>query len=192
MRLMLALPKFTRWSIPDDAMEIIHGLIVEARPHLVLECGSGRSTPQIAAWVEEFDGRVLSLDHEVDFALSTGRYVHDNGLAELCDVRWAELVPHEAADCLADVWYDRAGWAHLQRIDVLLVDGPPGHTAPYARDPAFPLLQTRLSPSALVIVDDTNRQEEQDILAHWQQLEPGLERTHAQHSTGQISWGRMP
>jgi hypothetical protein len=90
------------------------------------------------------------------------------------------------------MWYAADQCYDLHDIAMLLVDGPPGHTASCARDPALPLLRTRLAPGALVVLDDTNRADERRTLEHWQQLVPGLVWQHARHSIGQISWADLP
>ncbi|MGI9528709.1 MAG: hypothetical protein ACR2NG_03285 [Acidimicrobiia bacterium] len=49
----------------------------------------------------------------------------------------------------------------------MIVDGPPGTTGPLARYPAVPILFDRLSPSALIFLDDAYREDEQESVRRW-------------------------
>ena len=62
------------------------------------------------------------------------------------------------------------------RIDLLVVDGPPGLLRPQARYPALPVLRERLSPGASILLDDTHRADEREIVRRWLDEVEGLER----------------
>lgn len=174
--------------LPDDALVTVIRLIHEHRPRLIVEAGSGRSTPVLAQAVkDEGVGRIVSLEHLPEFAQRTQAMLLSNRLEAHAQVRLAPLEPHEAGD-----WYANAAWADLDQIGMLIVDGPPGHTGPLAREPALWLLRHRFSPGAVIVLDDTNRPEEQTILRRWEALVPGLKFTTLPHSTGAISHGTLP
>jgi hypothetical protein len=63
-------------------------------------------------------------------------------------------------------WYSERPGTN-QKIDLLIVDGPPGSTGPKARFPAIPILRPHLSANAVIMLDDINRADEQDILSEW-------------------------
>jgi hypothetical protein len=55
----------------------------------------------------------------------------------------------------------------LEMIDMLFVDGPPGMLQRHSRYPAVPQLLSRLSPSAVVLLDDAGRSDEREIMETW-------------------------
>jgi predicted O-methyltransferase YrrM len=59
-------------------------------------------------------------------------------------------------------WY--AG-VEMHNFDLLLIDGPPGADR-YSRFGCVELIRTRTSPDFLIIMDDVQRQGEQDTVAH--------------------------
>ena len=79
----------------------------------------------------------------------------------------APLVDVTLPDGSTSPWYDLAKLPDIGEIDVLLVDGPIGAIAEQARYPAFPLLADRLADGGLVVLDDTNRPEEQEVVRRW-------------------------
>lgn len=181
----LQLPRFTNWLLPDDGLEIIGGLIDQHQPRLMLEVGSGRSTIVLAARMAGV-GRLVSLEHQERFVDQGQEYLSLNELAG--EVRHAPIDHFQLPDGENVLWYARGAWEDLHSIDLLLVDGPIGATAPQARYPALPLLQDRLAPGAVVILDDSHRRTEKQILVRW-----GLrDLTQVLHSGGALSWGYAP
>lgn len=71
-------------------------------------------------------------------------------------------------------WYSLATLpSEVSDIDLLIVDGPPEATASYARYPALPVLASRMAHNGTIILDDTNRHDELEILARWKREFPG-------------------
>lgn len=187
----LVLQRFTGWMLPDDALDVITGLISESRPATIFEAGSGRSTVVFASAARDIDARLVSLEHLPEFAGSTAATLSANGLDDNAEVRLAPLEPH-GLDLAAPDWYSRRGWADVQGIDMLIVDGPPGHTAERAREPALPLLHDRLSRGCVVVLDDLyRRRAEPSIWKAWQKLGLSLP-TIVPHSGGALAHGTMP
>ncbi len=181
----LKLPRFNGWMLPDDALDIIGDLICSHGPALTLECGSGRSTIVLANVLAELDPgmQLVSLEHLPEFDLSTSRLLAENLLDHVAEVRYAPIV---------DGWYDPAAWADLTDIDMLIVDGPPGHLSHLAREPALPLLLNRLSQGAVVVLDDTNREQEREIVVRWGELMRGSHLHSIGHSTGALCYWILP
>ncbi len=63
---------------------------------------------------------------------------------------------------------------NLQPRDVLFIDGPPNTTGLLARYPALPMLMDRLSPGAVIVLDDAARMMEQAAIRRWRRDFPGL------------------
>ena len=73
------------------------------------------------------------------------------------------------------VWYDIDGLAFGEKVEMILVDGPPFTVHPLARYPALPLMLPHLAPGAVVILDDAKRPEEVRIAERWRSEYPGFE-----------------
>lgn len=167
------MPSSGQWALdPTGLLELWHQLTVR-RPERVLELGSGASSVWIGYALERHQGRLVSVDHDDQFAEQTRAQLHRHGLAEVAEVRLAPLQPVALADGTYR-WYDRAVFTDLSDVDMLVVDGPPGNTGPRARYPALPVLVERFSPDAVVLLDDTSRADEQEIVASWLATVPGL------------------
>ena len=68
------------------------------------------------------------------------------------------------------LWYDNHDYQKLlenQKIDLLVIDGPPWDTQKLARYPALPILFDSLSEDATIIIDDAYRKDEQEIIDLW-------------------------
>jgi hypothetical protein len=54
-----------------------------------------------------------------------------------------------------------------KRVDILLVDAPPGILCPRAKQPAIPFFLSYLEQDGIVLLHDTCRQDESDIVEEW-------------------------
>jgi predicted O-methyltransferase YrrM len=160
-------PLPTRWSATPEVLHLLVEQVLTAGRVVVVECGSGASTVWLGHAVRRVPGgRVIALEHEERFAEATRAVVRAHGLEDVVEVRSAPLEPHRIGEEIWD-WYAENAWADLAAVDLLFVDGPPGTGAVQARYPAVPLLAGRLSPDALVVVDDADRADEQAMVQRW-------------------------
>lgn len=178
LRLHRPLPPLTRWAAtPQLAAEIV-ARIEAGRPDVVVEVGSGSSTLVAAYALERLGaGRIVSFEAEAAYAEATRALLAQHGLAHRACVVHAPLrdVVVEGRACR---WYDPElvgeALAGLPRVDLLVVDGPPGETHPQARWPALPLVADRLALHAVVMLDDAYRPDEQAVLRRWLEAWPGF------------------
>lgn len=165
---LASMPALGGWAASAPSVLFLLETVLSAdRPPLVVECGSGTSTVWIAtALRHRGDGQVIALEHDTGYADQCRRDLARHGLTDRATVVHAPLVEHDTS--LGPVpWYDTAGIADLAGITLLFVDGPPGDTTHHARRPAFELLAKQLADGALVVLDDTDRAEEQEVLEAW-------------------------
>jgi len=146
---------------PAAILAIVSDVAIQQR-RTIVECGSGNSTVYIARLLARAGaGKVVSIDHDADWAGTTARLLEDEELGEYATVIHAPLV---------DGWYDRAAIPSLTGIDLLIVDGPPAYPGvgpPTARQPALDRFHAVLDPQATVILDDAHRAGEREVLARW-------------------------
>ncbi len=166
----------------------VEALGVDAR---VVECGSGESTIAIAELLRRLGtGRVYSLEHHAGWAQVMRERIESEGLGRFAELIEAPLGPHPLAPAGCG-WYGPEAPERLpERIDLLLVDGPPTFAAGAERQryPALPALGPRLAPGAWVILDDAAREGEAWVLERWR-AETGL--TFEPHAGG-IAVARTP
>lgn len=182
-----ALPATRGWAASPDLLLTCWELALRERPSVIVECGSGVSTLVFAyACRRNGRGRVVSLDHDEEFALRTRRLLTEHGLEQWAEVRTAPLEPLEGT---GKVWY-RTSQVPDGPIDLLLIDGPPAGRQPDAREPALDVLYGHLSPRATVVVDDHDR--ERGVVDGWIEQHPELELERRRHEKGTAVLRRRP
>jgi len=185
IRPVFPLPPLRVWAgSPDFLLELARRILLR-RPVVIVECSSGASSV-VAAHCCQLNGlgHVYALEHEPVFAEATRGYLREQGLED-----WATVIdaPLEAVE-LSGVEYAWYGLNALpaQHIDLLVVDGPPASLGPMARYPAGPKLLSRLATNAVVLVDDADREDEQQIVRLWQEEFPALKAIHVTAEKGLV------
>lgn len=165
------------------------GTLLEHKPRVVMELGSGSSTPLIARTLLMLgvpDVLHLSVDHEAHYLELSRRLASVTGIADRVNFVHAAL-DVDAEDGL--LWY--AGLPEKlagSTIDFLFIDGPPAHRpgTGAARYPALPRLLPYLSPSCVVLLDDANREGERDVVRRWLAEFPEFSATTATRGKGYV------
>lgn len=161
-------------ATPDLLVELVSAIDRTAPEHVV-ELGGGISSIVIARRLAQHGrGRLTTLEHLPSYAQATRTELAAYGVDERAHVIDAPLREVELA---GETW----PWYELgpdvpPSIDLLIVDGPPGTTRPGARYPALPMLLDRLATGALVLLDDTDRSQEQEVAQRWLSEVEGLQQ----------------
>ncbi|MHC4472082.1 MAG: class I SAM-dependent methyltransferase [Planctomycetota bacterium] len=185
------LPPMREGAVSPDFASLLISEVLRRRPKLVLELGSGVSTLLLGHALSRLEGgRLVSLDHEEKFRGQTAENVALHGLASVVDVRLAALKPVEI-DGRSWPWYDSAAVADLEDVDMVVVDGPPVSTGELARFPALPVLEPILSAHAVLLLDDTDREDEKRILELWRSSRDGveIEEVHCEKGAAIVTLG---
>lgn len=161
------LPQPSGWTASPALLREIVEHVRRRQPAVVVELGSGLSTLYFATMMKDQGvGHVYSLEHDEAYAQESTGQIQSNNLHS-----FATVIPVPLKSRMVDgdsyMWYDVESAGLPEQIDILLVDGPPRQTQPLARYPALPVLESRLAPDAVVILDDSDRQDEQAILDMW-------------------------
>ena len=182
----MPLPRTRGWAASPDLLLTVVDVVLQQRPSLIVDVGSGLSTVWEGLALESLGaGRVVAVDHDKDFGAATQALLERQGLGDRAEVRYAPLTPQRTGDRDV-VWYDAAALDGLHDIGVVVVDGPPGTTGPLARFPALPLLWDRLAPDAVIILDDANREDERAVVDLWVELYPELTVERLRHEKGAV------
>jgi hypothetical protein len=144
------------------------------RRHTVVEFGSGVSSLVIAGALDPGTQRLISFEHDEDWANHVSDQLGRLDLADRCQVVHAPLRPCEHSVDTSP-WYDievvRNSLESLE-VDVVICDGPPAYSRDtrMARYPAMPALRSMLASSYSVYLDDIDRSSEREIARLWSDL----------------------
>ncbi|WP_418139345.1 class I SAM-dependent methyltransferase [Oceanimonas smirnovii] len=168
------LPPLRGWATSPDVLLRLHSHIMNKRPQVIVEFGSGASTLVIAdALRQNGYGKLVSIEHSDHYGAQTFGTLQAEALEGWVDLRIGELEAWEGEHLNPEDaekpsrWYPVSLLEGVENVDLLWVDGPPGATCLFSRYPALPALADKLSQRAEVWMDDTIRQEEKDICERW-------------------------
>lgn len=190
----LPLPPMRDWAMSPDMAGLVFATVMQRKPRIVVELGSGVSTLVTGYALERLGaGRVISLDHDADFAETSRRAVKHHGLERWVDVHHAPL-QHRECEGKSGSWYDTSTLDAIDRIDVLVVDGPTqaGVETPMVRFPALPALFEKLADDVIILVDDASRRDEDLMVKEWAKLYPEFAVRHLPTETGTTILERRP
>src|SRR5512138_156546 len=168
-----SLPPAGGKAASPDFLTLLADHIMQKKPEVVVECGSGLSTVVIARCLQiNGKGHLYSLEHMEEFAEQTRRQLERQGLTNWARVIGAPLEPRQF-NGQSFSWYRSNELPDLP-IDLLIVDGPPARTGRSPRYPAGPVLFPRLSSRGAVLIDDAARPEELAVIERWRKAFPSL------------------
>ena len=162
------LPRLGDHAMAHGSMYALLDLVARRRPQTIVELGPGASTVFLHRLLDTAaqDTALYGVEHDPAYARRVVELAAYHGVDRLVVVE-APLEPL-SLDGWQGRWYSRAALGQLpERIDVLVVDGPPGRLGPRSRYPAYPLLRDRLAVGAFVFVDDAERASEAEVIAAW-------------------------
>ncbi|MGD2171008.1 MAG: class I SAM-dependent methyltransferase [Gammaproteobacteria bacterium] len=163
------LPRTRHRAASPDFLHLMAGEIFRLQPELIVEAGSGTSTLVAAYCLRKLGrGKIISFDHLEKYADISRETIDSHGLAEFAEVVYAPIREYEIEGRSCQ-WYDDTVLESIDRIDMLIVDGPPRNIAADARYAAVPLLIKKLHEKSIVLVDDGARPGEKEIVAKWKQ-----------------------
>jgi predicted O-methyltransferase YrrM len=186
------LPALRGWALSPDALRLVMREVFARQPQLIVECGSGSSSVWLGYAVQRLGtGRVVALEHDERFLSLTRDLLRAHGLDDLVEVRHAPLAPWDGG-AGAQPWYDLRAVADLDKIGLLLVDGPPGTIDAAVRYPALPVLLPRCADDVVIVLDDTVRAGESAVSDRWLAEHPELRRTVHDFEKGLHAFERAP
>jgi len=170
------IPPTRSWAASPDLLLTITEIVRKYRPGLVVELGSGVST-LVAA--KAGARKVVSIDNSDEFGGKTISLLKDHKVRGV-DVRIAPLQPYANGF----TWYDTSMIKDLKKIDLLIIDGPPGSKNPEARYPALAEFKDKLSAKAVIIIDDVHREGERKLAEDFAKAMPNHQLVILDHEKG--------
>ncbi|WP_338240621.1 class I SAM-dependent methyltransferase [Aurantiacibacter hainanensis] len=179
-----ALPHLGSWKADTGFLHRIVDAIEELRPANVVELGAGATTLVCAKALERNGGGSLhSFDQHGGFVEATREWLRDEGVdAKLRAAPLTATVPGWPG-----TWYDLSDLP--ETIDLLIIDGPPWTVHPFVRGAAECLFD-RLSPGAIVLLDDGARPGERVVAHRWRRNWPQISFDRVAGSTKGTLVGR--
>ncbi|MFM9133910.1 MAG: class I SAM-dependent methyltransferase [bacterium] len=175
VQMPLPMPRPGAWAASEDVLLWRVGDVLERRPRVVVDLGSGQSSVWMAGAMRAagYDGVVIGVDHDAGYAAATEDLGRRQGVSPWLRVVHAPLaqIAIDGRECW---WYDLAALEGIDDVGLMCVDGPPSVDEPEARWPALPVLRERLEPGARVVLDDMVREGEQAVAAEWESRFPDL------------------
>jgi hypothetical protein len=126
----------------------------------IVECGSGLSTLVLACAASKSGRSVHSFEHDAGWA---ERMVRDlpMHLRSSVELHVTPIRSYGEFD-----WYSLDNITLPNAIGFVVCDGPPGETRG-GRYGLAPVLRSHLAPGCIVLLDDTQRPEEHEIVRRW-------------------------
>lgn len=196
LKISYPLPPLRGWAISPDFGVLLASVIFQSESHTILELGAGVSTLLLAYCIRRMGrGRIVSLEHDQDFADESRRYVAAHQLDDIVTIVHAPLRSHHI-DGQHYAWYDVSKLPAVGPVDLLVIDGPPGPPGVLSRYPALPVFSSMLTDEAIIIVDDGERREEQETVRRWLTEFPRFKAKYVPLEKGALllakSWERLP
>ena len=166
------------WALTADAAVVLVREIALNQPRTIVELGSGVSTQLIGRMLKEAgEGKLYSMDHDINWAEQTRRHIYASGLENHVVVLDAPL-RKQRFNGQDFNWYQiPEELRQVDNIDLIIIDGPPQSLDPSGipRYPALPAFLEQLSPKAMIYIDDAKRPHEHEMIAKWLHEFPGFE-----------------
>jgi predicted O-methyltransferase YrrM len=168
-----ALPNLGSWKADTGLLTLVTDHILAAKPRTVVEFGTGASTLIVAQALKMAGGGApggafISLEQHPEFVQATREWLATYRLE--ADLRAVPLRPSPGG--WPGLWYDHGELP--ERIDFMLIDGPPWTIHPFTRGAAATLFD-RIVPGGVVMLDDAARPGERVVARRWRKEWPDFE-----------------
>lgn len=170
IKIRYPLPTMRGWPVSPDFVKVLMELILDMKPLRIVETGSGVSSI-VGGYCLEMNGQgmLTSYDNDEKYARETVNNIDRHRLGQYVSVTHAPLKP-VTLQGETFLWYDTNCIRGEDKIDLLVIDGPPGGVQSMARYPALPVFFDMLSERAILLLDDAARDEEKKIVEAWLKL----------------------
>ncbi len=161
------LPPTRGWAGSPDLLAQLVKIIINTKPNQVLELGSGTSTVVIgSALFKNNHGNVISIDHELKYTKLIQDKLKLNGIDSLSSVLHCPLQDYQI-NGKKWLWYNISQLQLNHKINLFIIDGPPGSLQKMSRYPAIPLLFEHFAVKTTVVLDDSKREDEALVVNEW-------------------------
>ena len=159
---------YSFWAMEPGSLLNLLATIQYHDYRTIVECGAGLSTILIGKLLKQLGGgHIYSLEDDERWHAVMSAAVAKENLAEYITLLYSPL---EKSSESGELWYGRAAAQQILdsvgQIDLLIVDGPKS-SVPLSRMPALPIFAPKLNYKSLIVLDDSKRENEQQVLGNW-------------------------
>lgn len=148
-----------RWSAEARYLsEVVRS--AERTKGSILECGSGLTTLMLGTVASRRGIQLHALEHDADWYARVSQAIDHFGLTNVT-VHLAPLRDFGQFD-----WYDAPLHGMPDDFSLVICDGPPGVTRG-GRSGMLPTMREKLSKTFSILLDDTNRPAERELVQEW-------------------------
>ncbi len=155
--------RYGGWAISEDILFDILQFCFLKEPRVILDLGTGATTLVLAKYAEQMkkqgvEVRIVSVDSDSNWLSDTEELIKKNKLGG-----FVELVHAPIVETTFGLYYKTDEIVKLlqkKKIDVIVVDGPPGVIKKESRYPAMAFFEEYLSEKGVVFLDDGAREDE--------------------------------
>jgi len=161
---------YSFWAMEPGSLLNLLATIQYHDYRTIVECGAGLSTVLIGKLLKQLGGgHIYSLEDDERWHAVMSAAIAKEGLAEYITLLYSPLEKNSES---GELWYGQAATQQILtrvgEIDLLVVDGPKSN-APLSRMPALPIFVTKLNSKSLIVLDDSKRENEQQVLKQWRE-----------------------
>lgn len=161
---------YSFWAMEPSSMLNVLSVIQYNNYRIIVECGAGVSTLLIGKVLKQMgEGHIYTIEDDKHWFNVMTTAIKQNRLNEYVTIFHAPLGPNTRAN---ELWYDESVVQEVKdsisHIDVLLVDGPKS-TSAFSRFPALPMFAPHIDSTSLIILDDTKRYYEKEVIKKWKE-----------------------
>jgi len=161
----MTLPVSRGYAASPDFLNEILETIKQTQPKKILEASCGISTISISEFL--IKNNLSEVEH---IALE-----HDDFYAKKCQAKVRNSKSQVVVAPITEhninskkwKWYSTEAVKDFQDIDLYIIDGPPHYLQKNSRYPALPIMIKNLSRNCVVLLDDSYRPQEREILEMW-------------------------
>lgn len=178
------IPSMHGWPISPDFALLLVRRVLDKHYDLIVEFGSGTSTVLIAHALNNKTAEphsktvFLAFEHMQSYFEQTQKNLEQRKLAAAVNLIYMPLKPYVASSGVHYPYYSCHDSLNEIAKSVppgsrilVLVDGPPSAIGKHARWPAFEIITNVFNGVQIdFLLDDFNRQDEQQIVSSWEQL----------------------
>jgi len=186
-----ALPNLGSWKADTGFLHRIVDAVEELRPRNVVELGAGASSLVCARALQLHGGGTLhSFDQHAGFVGATREWLQGEGVDARLHHAPLEPAAEGSSNRFPGSWYAVSELPEV--IDLLIIDGPPWTVHPLVRGGAEVLFD-RLSPGAMVLLDDASRPGERVVARRWAENWPDMRfERHGGSTKGTLVGRKLP
>lgn len=183
LQLEYELPVTENWSASADFLFLIAEYCLNYKPETIVECSSGLTTLVLARCCQLNNyGQVISLENGEEYVTRTQDILNQFSVSDYAQIIHAPLqtISINEQDYL---WY-KTDDLSASKINMLVIDGPPGFIQKHSRFPALPILYNRLENGTIIFMDDAARDDEKEIINMWLKMSTAIEHEYIETERG--------